>query len=207
MAATVPRSSATTGSIRFASRAECAHATVPAGNHWPPRARWRPSCPSRPWRSRHTPRRGRDGWSMGTFGGPFADGCRYRRYADMRTHARRMSRYGLHTKGRPLGRPSIRYLLFSTLRSGEVVAVRVHHLGPRLDEVCRKLLLGVRASIDFREGAELGVPTEDKAPPRPGPLHRLRLAVAPLVLGIGAGRLPFRAHVEEVDEEVVRQCA
>jgi hypothetical protein len=38
-------------------------------------------------------------------------------------------------------------------RSGEVEAVQVHDLGPRLDEVIGKLFLGVRASIDFRDGA------------------------------------------------------
>ena len=36
-------------------------------------------------------------------------------------------------------------------RDSEVEAVKVHHLGPRLREVLRKLLLRVRARIDFRE--------------------------------------------------------
>src|ERR1700722_10214814 len=83
-----------------------------------------------------------------------------------------------------------------TGRSGEVEAVRVHHPGPRLDEVLRKLLLGVRASIDFRDGAELGMRTEDQVDACSGPLHRPGLAVAALVLAIGASRPPFRAHVE-----------
>src|SRR6202790_3719928 len=91
-------------------------------------------------------------------------------------------------------------------RSRDVEAIKVHHLGPRLDEVIRKLLLGVRASIDFRDGTELGMRPEDQIDACAGPLHRLRLAVAALVFAIGASWLPLRAHVEEVDEEVVRQC-
>ena len=47
-------------------------------------------------------------------------------------------------------------------RSGEVEAIGVHHLGPRRHEVLRELLLRVRARIDFRESAKLGVRTEDQ---------------------------------------------
>ncbi len=43
------------------------------------------------------------------------------------------------------------------LRSGEVEAIKVHHLVPGRDEVMDKLLLRIRTSIDFSEGAELGV--------------------------------------------------
>ena len=48
------------------------------------------------------------------------------------------------------------------LRSGEVVAVKVHYLVPRRYKVVQELLLGVLTSIDFRQGPELGVRTEDK---------------------------------------------
>src|SRR6202047_3161530 len=89
--------------------------------------------------------------------------------------------------------------------SGEFVAVEVHHLVPGRHEILHKLLLRVRARIDFCKGPELGVRTEDQVNTGAGPLDRLRLAVAPLVLVIGASRLPLRAHVEEVDEEVVGQ--
>ena len=43
------------------------------------------------------------------------------------------------------------------LRSGEVETVEVHDFVPRRDEVVQELLVGVLASIDFRQGAELGV--------------------------------------------------
>src|SRR5271166_439032 len=92
------------------------------------------------------------------------------------------------------------------IRSGEVEAIKVHHLGPRRHEVFHKLLLRVRARIDFREGAQLRVRAEDQVDTGAGPLDLVRLPVTPLVHAFGAsGRLPLRAHVEEVGEEVVCQ--
>jgi hypothetical protein len=43
------------------------------------------------------------------------------------------------------------------LRSCKVEAIKVHHLVPGRDEVMDKLLLRIRTSVDFSEGAELGV--------------------------------------------------
>jgi len=43
------------------------------------------------------------------------------------------------------------------LRSGEVEAVKVHHLVPSRYKVIGKLLLGVCTCIDFRQSSELGV--------------------------------------------------
>ncbi|OGB93544.1 MAG: hypothetical protein A2Z31_08990 [candidate division NC10 bacterium RBG_16_65_8] len=43
------------------------------------------------------------------------------------------------------------------LRSRKVEAIQVHHLVPGRHEVIDKLLLRVRASVDFSQGAELGV--------------------------------------------------
>jgi transposase len=43
------------------------------------------------------------------------------------------------------------------LRSCEVEAIQVHHLVPGRHEVTDELLLRVRASVDFRQGTELGV--------------------------------------------------
>ena len=90
------------------------------------------------------------------------------------------------------------------LRSGEVEAIKVHHLVPGRYEVLDKLLLRVRASVDFRQGPELGVRTEDEIDTRAGPLDFARLAIAPFkhVLGF-RDCLPLRAHVEQVHEEVV----
>src|SRR2546426_10333366 len=89
-------------------------------------------------------------------------------------------------------------------RSCEVVAIEVHHLGPRADEVLDELRLRIRAPVDLRQGPELGVRTEDEIDARAGPLKRTRRAIAPFehVLGVRC-RLPLRAHVEQVHEEVV----
>ena len=93
-------------------------------------------------------------------------------------------------------------------RSGEVKAVQVHYLGPRRREVFHKLLLRVRARIDFREGAQLLVRAEDQVDTRAGPIDLVRFPIAPLVHAFRASRrLPLRAHVEQVDEEVVRRVS
>src|SRR5438034_10675911 len=49
-----------------------------------------------------------------------------------------------------------------SLRSRKVEAIEVHHLGPRRDEVLDELRLRIRASVDLRQGPELGVRTEDE---------------------------------------------
>ena len=64
------------------------------------------------------------------------------------------------------------------LRSGEVEAIKVHHLVPGRDEVVDELLLRVRTSVDFGQGAELGVRTEDEVDTRAGPLQFARFAIA-----------------------------
>src|SRR5271170_3676156 len=90
-------------------------------------------------------------------------------------------------------------------RSGELEAIEIHHLVPRSYEVLHELLPRVRASIDFGKRSQLRVRTEDQVDAGAGPLDRLRLAVAALVQAIGASGLPLRAHVEQVEEEVVGQ--
>ena len=88
----------------------------------------------------------------------------------------------------------------------EVEAIKVRHLGPHSHEVFHKLLLRVRARINFRECSELRVRTEDQIDTGAGPLDLIRLPISPLVHAFRAsGRLPLRAHVDTVDEEVVRQ--
>src|SRR5438128_12260893 len=49
---------------------------------------------------------------------------------------------------------------WASLRSREVVAIQVHHLGPGSHEVPDELRLRVRASVDLRQGPELGVRAE-----------------------------------------------
>src|SRR6202042_2161675 len=88
----------------------------------------------------------------------------------------------------------------------EVEAIEVHHLDPRLHEVLHELLLPVGRSIDLRKRAQNRVRAEDEIDACAAPLDFTRLPVAPLVDAFRTlGRLPFRAHVEQVDEEVVGQ--
>ncbi len=90
--------------------------------------------------------------------------------------------------------------------SRTVEAIQVHHLVPGRHEVGDELLRRVRTSIHLGESAELGVRTEDQIDTRGGPLERARLAIAPFEhLGVVRSRLPRRAHVEQVHEEVVGQ--
>ena len=46
-------------------------------------------------------------------------------------------------------------------RSGELKAVKVHYFVPHCYKIVHKLREGVLASVDFRQGPELGVRTED----------------------------------------------
>ncbi|SRR6266567_9323306 len=88
--------------------------------------------------------------------------------------------------GRASARPDATSRLFGTkplkaysLRSGKVEAIEVHRLGPGPDEVLDELRLRIRASVDLRQGPELGVRTEDEIDTRAGPLDLARLAIAP----------------------------
>src|SRR5258707_10252083 len=117
-------------------------------------------------------------------------------------------------KGRPLGRPFLFFRMASheareslPLRSSQIEAIEVHHLGPRRHEIPGEFLLRVRAPIDLCEGAELRLRTKGEVDAGAGPLDRIRLAVAALIRAVRASGLPLRAHVEQVDEEVIRQRA
>ncbi len=64
----------------------------------------------------------------------------------------------------------------------------------------------VGTSVDFGQGAELGVRTEDEIDTRAGPLEFARFAIAAFEhVRVLRDRLPLRAHVEQVHEEVVGQ--
>src|SRR5215831_1554181 len=94
-------------------------------------------------------------------------------------------------------RDHVEAVLAPTLRSPQVVAIEVHHLGPGRDEVLNELRLGIRASVDLRQGAELGVRAEDEIDARASPFILARLAIAPLEHGLGVRRLPLRPHVKQ----------
>ena len=89
-------------------------------------------------------------------------------------------------------------------RSRKVEAIKVHHLGPGRHEVLDKLLLRIRASVDLGQSPELGVRTEDEIDTSAGPLDFASLAITSFKHVPGFRyRLPLRAHVEQIHEEVV----
>ena len=53
----------------------------------------------------------------------------------------------------------------------ELEAIKIHYLVPCGDEVMHELLLCIVASVDFRDGPELGVGTEDEVDTGGGPLE------------------------------------
>ena len=91
------------------------------------------------------------------------------------------------------------------LRSNaEVEAVKVHYLVPYRYKVVQEFLLGVLTSVDFRQGPELGVRTEDEVDTGAGPLEFARGAITTLEhVFVFRGCLPRRAHVEQIHEEVI----
>ena len=89
-------------------------------------------------------------------------------------------------------------------RSAEVETVEVHDFVPGCYEVVQELLLGVRAGVDFRQGAELGVGAENEIDTGGGPFERARCAIATLEdVIVFVGWLPCGAHVEQSQEEVI----
>jgi hypothetical protein len=95
-------------------------------------------------------------------------------------------------------------LAWERVLSSEVEAVKVHYLIPRRYEVAQELLLGVIACVDFRQGPELRVRTEDEVDTGTGPLEFARFAISTLeYIFVFRGCLPYCAHVEQVHEEVI----
>ncbi len=66
--------------------------------------------------------------------------------------------------------------------------------------------LRVVTGIEFGDAPELGIGTEDQVDTGAGPLELAGGAVAQLIHAFGGrGGLPLRLHVDQVDEEVIRQ--
>ena len=91
---------------------------------------------------------------------------------------------------------------------GEIEAVKVHHLVPYADEVLHKLRFCIFTCIDFRDRPELRVRAEEQVNSRGGPFEFAGPAIVSLVDATGAvgSWLPPRVHVEQVNEEIIRQC-
>jgi hypothetical protein len=90
--------------------------------------------------------------------------------------------------------------------SGEFETIKVQYLDPRPHEVRDEPLLSVRTGADFSDGPKLGVGAEDQVDARTSPFDLVRPPVAHFeyLVGTDAG-LPLRGHVQQVDEEAVRQ--
>ena len=100
----------------------------------------------------------------------------------------------------PVKRPVKTFML----RSGEVETVKVHDFVPHHYKVVQELLPGVLTSVDFRQGPELGVRTEDQVDTGAGPLECACCTITPLEHVFVFRRcLPRRAHVEQIHEEVI----
>src|ERR1700683_1308449 len=111
-------------------------------------------------------------------------------------------------KGEPPRLALINNLL--SRRSRNIVAIEIHHFSPSSREVLHKLLLGIRARINFRKSTQLRLRTEDQIDASSRPLDLVRLPVAPFVQALRnplnrTRSLPLRIHVEQVDEEIIRQ--
>ncbi|MGD9362533.1 MAG: hypothetical protein PVH85_26955, partial [Desulfobacterales bacterium] len=65
-------------------------------------------------------------------------------------------------------------------RSGKVEAVKVHDLVPCCYEVMHEHILGVLTSVDFGDGPQLGVRTEDEIDSGAGPLEFAACAITTL---------------------------
>ena len=88
--------------------------------------------------------------------------------------------------------------------SAEVEAVEVHDFGPCCHEVMHELFLCVVASVDFRNSAEPGVRAENEIGAGGSPPWFTGFAVTALErLMLFRERFPLRAHVEQVDEEIM----
>src|ERR1700688_1730462 len=100
------------------------------------------------------------------------------------------------------------YLTTDFILTLQVKTIQVGHLGPGVNEVLDELLLRIRAGANLGQSAQYRVRAEHEVDARPGPLDRAGLAVGSFEHGLGVrGRLPLRAHIQQVDEEVIRQHA
>src|SRR5690349_1972543 len=94
---------------------------------------------------------------------------------------RHSSAYALTQKNKAPEFSLRRLLCLPERRSCQIETIRVHNLRPHRHEVFHELFLRVSARVDFREGAELRVRTEDEVDACSSPLDRIRLAVAAFV--------------------------
>src|SRR5438067_705580 len=87
----------------------------------------------------------------------------------------------------------------------QVEPVRIHYLGPGVDEVANELLLNAFLGIDLRDRPELAIRAEDQVGPSCAPLLMAAAAVIADKFLVAAlvDNLPEGVVVEQVDEEIV----
>src|ERR1700722_7597279 len=88
----------------------------------------------------------------------------------------------------------------------EIKPIEVHHLCPSRDEILCELLSRVGRRVDLGDGAQLRMRAEDEVDTRASPSQFFAPTVTTLV-HTGSGKLPLGAHVEQIGEEVIGQCA
>src|SRR5690606_36180277 len=88
----------------------------------------------------------------------------------------------------------------------QVEPVQLHHPGPGSDEILHELLLTIVAGIYLGQRAQHRVRTEYQVGAAACPAQRTLATRDALVTAL-AGRAPFRAHVQQIDEEIVAQGA
>jgi hypothetical protein len=100
---------------------------------------------------------------------------------------------------------SVEYDCEFALRLRQVVAIIVHNFVPCGGEGFYERFRGVATSIAFSDGAELGVRAEDEINAGAGPFYVTGCAVATFEEPRSWSGLPLGFHVEQVDEEIVRE--
>src|SRR5690606_9477626 len=86
--------------------------------------------------------------------------------------------------------------------------VEVHDFYPGLHEVLYELASHVVLGVELGERTQFGVGAEHQVHWRAGPLHFTACAVTAFIHPRVVGRLlPHHAHVDEVHEEVITECA
>src|SRR5690242_4043871 len=94
----------------------------------------------------------------------------------------------------PIYRTAWNWMRTALPSSGQIVAIQIHHLGPRRSEVPHEHVFRIVRCIDFRKRSKLRVRTEHQVHARAGPLDVTRLAIAALEHAFVRGRLPLGAH-------------
>ena len=87
----------------------------------------------------------------------------------------------------------------------KIETIKVHHLRPCSSQSPVRTFAAIAASVDLGKSAELGVRSKDKVNHGSRPLQVACAAYPSFQHAFCRRLLPLRAHVEQVDEEVISQ--